>query len=95
MPQRFCGGPDCEQSAVVDGLCWSHHKQRERGKPLAPIRRYGSARDRVQALIAAYYTALDGPEEGVRRAWKALTEGMKTYTASTKPTDPRGGGGRR
>lgn len=95
MSQRFCSGPECDQTATVGELCWTHHKQRQRGKPLARVRHYDSARDRVQALIAAYYAALDGPEEGVRRAWGALKQAMKAYTVATKPTDPRGGGGRR
>lgn len=94
MNPRFCIGPDCSRVAQEGDFCWAHTRQRRRGKPLAKVRHYDSARDRVQALIAAYYAALDGPEDGVKRAWGALKQGMRAYIHAVKPTDPRGGGGR-
>ncbi len=37
-----CTGPKCEREAVADGLCDTHRKQKERGKPLAVIRERGN-----------------------------------------------------
>jgi hypothetical protein len=33
-----CTGPKCAREAVVDGLCDSHRKQRDRGRDLSPLR---------------------------------------------------------
>jgi hypothetical protein len=37
-----CTGPECEREAVAEGLCPTHYKQRQRGRPLTPIRERGN-----------------------------------------------------
>lgn len=43
--KTMCKGPQCKREAIAKGLCVGHYTQVRHGKPLTPLRRYGTSID--------------------------------------------------
>ena len=76
-----CSGPSCYRPAVAEGLCAAHYKQKQRGRPLAPLRERGSPRVLVAARVSADTYAALGGEPGVR-AREVLESWARSHLAS-------------
>ena len=66
VSQNLCTGPDCDRPAVASGLCDTHAHQRDRSRPLTPIRERG--RPRVSLRIRVHRETIKalGPCPGER-----------------------------
>lgn len=52
MRPPICYGPGCSRPATVQGLCYSHYRQRLRGGDLAPLTRQGEPMLRVSLRVS-------------------------------------------
>ncbi len=59
--REFCGYPDCDRPLWRLGLCQTHGKQRQRGKPLRPIPERLTPGE--AALVAAFELAEANSED--------------------------------
>lgn len=84
-----CSAPDCPNDAARAGLCWTHLKRRECGRPIGqPPRLYGQPRVALQeAALALADVEAEAEQASFRRALARLFMAARRYAA--------GGGGRR
>lgn len=63
MRHEKCAGPKCRRVATRRGLCGAHAKQVERGKRLAPLRKYRKTVEvKPEPEAAILFVAPDEPE---------------------------------
>lgn len=64
----LCRFEDCLERAVADGLCIAHYRQRERGKPLTPVRE--DNRTPFEVLLDAAIACADAKAEASVASWE-------------------------
>ena len=65
MGESYCAFPDCGEEAQRYGLCWGHVKQKQRGRPLTPLK---EALSPEEAVLAAGNDWLEADENDEYRA---------------------------
>ncbi len=87
-----CAAPECDRTAMSQGLCWTHLKRLQRGGSLAgEIRtRHGTGKEMLLEAVFAYLEIKPTDDEGWRKAWHRLRVAARRYALREKPTDPRG-----
>lgn len=65
-----CRGPRCDRSTIAHGLCPSHYRQEQRGRPLTEIGARSPPRERVSLRLSAH--AIDRVREDYAGAVEAV-----------------------
>lgn len=82
MAEVPCAFPDCTEDAQRYGLCWGHAKQKQRGRPLTPLREVLNPKEAVLAAAVDWVEVDSEDDDAYQRAEQAVLARAESWLRS-------------